>query len=100
MGFFFLEREGEIWDSPAFVLLIQATPGCLPRLVSGSRRGQHQPRPRHNKRPRDCVWTTLVFDVSQRSQSEVEHPRFSLSSAVRVPAEKKTKQNKKSLVNS
>lgn len=46
------------WDSPSFVLLIQATAICLLRLVSGSRGGQCRSSLRHN-----TAKDRMLFDV-------------------------------------
>ena len=56
----------KIWESPSsssssdsFVFLIQATPICFLRMVSGSHRGQHQSSLRHN-RGEDCMKNPVI----------------------------------------
>ena len=62
----------KIWESPSssssspssssFVFLIQATPICLLRMVSGSHRGQHQSSLRQN-RGEDCMKNPVIWSI-------------------------------------
>ena len=90
----------KIWESPSssssspssssFVFLIQATPICLLRMVSGSHRGQHQSSLRQN-RGEDCMKNPVIWSIEDHRLTR-RTPNFLFFSLLGPPLKKKKKK--------